>query len=50
MSVFFFLGQPVCQQLKVFLCFQRKEVRLLICTDVAARGIDIRGVPYGKEM
>lgn len=27
---------------------QRKEVRLLICTDVAARGIDIHGVPYGK--
>ncbi|CAG09075.1 unnamed protein product, partial [Tetraodon nigroviridis] len=27
-------------------CFKRKEVRLLICTDVAARGIDIHGVPY----
>uniref|UniRef100_A0A3B3CF57 ATP-dependent RNA helicase n=1 Tax=Oryzias melastigma TaxID=30732 RepID=A0A3B3CF57_ORYME len=26
--------------------FKRKEVRLLICTDVAARGIDISGVPY----
>ncbi|CAG5928137.1 unnamed protein product [Menidia menidia] len=26
--------------------FKRKEVRLLICTDVAARGIDIHGVPY----
>ena len=29
-------------------CSQRKEVRLLICTDVAARGIDIHGVPYGN--
>lgn len=28
---------------------QRKEVRLLICTDVAARGIDIHGVPYGGD-
>ncbi|XP_056437983.1 ATP-dependent RNA helicase DDX1 [Gadus chalcogrammus] len=26
--------------------FKRKEVRHLICTDVAARGIDIHGVPY----
>lgn len=26
--------------------FKKVEVRLLICTDVAARGIDIRGVPY----
>ncbi|XP_015247722.1 PREDICTED: ATP-dependent RNA helicase DDX1 [Cyprinodon variegatus] len=26
--------------------FKRKEVKLLICTDVAARGIDISGVPY----
>ncbi|MEQ2215569.1 ATP-dependent RNA helicase ddx1, partial [Xenoophorus captivus] len=26
--------------------FKRKDVRLLICTDVAARGIDISGVPY----
>lgn len=24
-------------------------MRLLICTDVAARGIDIHGVPYGEE-
>lgn len=24
-------------------------MRLLICTDVAARGIDIHGVPYGKS-
>ena len=22
------------------------EVRFLICTDVAARGIDVKGVPY----
>ncbi|KAM6954207.1 ATP-dependent RNA helicase DDX1 [Aplochiton taeniatus] len=27
-------------------CFKKKEVRHLICTDVAARGIDIHGVPY----
>lgn len=26
---------------------QDNEVRFLICTDVAARGIDIKGVPYG---
>lgn len=26
--------------------FQDGEVRFLICTDVAARGIDIHGVPY----
>ena len=24
-------------------------MRFLICTDVAARGIDITGVPYGKS-
>lgn len=22
----------------------------MICTDVAARGIDVRGVPYGEEL
>lgn len=32
----------------VFTCFQRREVKFLICTDVAARGIDVRGVPYGN--
>ncbi|XP_053565637.1 ATP-dependent RNA helicase DDX1 [Bombina bombina] len=26
--------------------FKKSEVRFLICTDVAARGIDIHGVPY----
>uniref|UniRef100_A0AAR2JDG3 ATP-dependent RNA helicase n=1 Tax=Pygocentrus nattereri TaxID=42514 RepID=A0AAR2JDG3_PYGNA len=26
--------------------FKKREVRFLICTDVAARGIDIHGVPY----
>uniref|UniRef100_A0A8C3HJR4 ATP-dependent RNA helicase n=1 Tax=Chrysemys picta bellii TaxID=8478 RepID=A0A8C3HJR4_CHRPI len=26
--------------------FKKGDVRFLICTDVAARGIDIRGVPY----
>ncbi|KAJ4929306.1 hypothetical protein JOQ06_004916 [Pogonophryne albipinna] len=29
--------------------FKKKEVRLLICTDVAARGIDVHGVPYESE-
>ena len=28
--------------------FKNGEVRFLICTDVAARGIDIQGVPYGN--
>ncbi|TKR76226.1 hypothetical protein L596_017395 [Steinernema carpocapsae] len=26
--------------------FKQKSVKFLICTDVAARGIDVRGVPY----
>jgi len=26
--------------------FKNKQVRFLICTDVAARGIDVKGVPY----
>ncbi|XP_070575608.1 ATP-dependent RNA helicase DDX1-like [Ptychodera flava] len=26
--------------------FKDKKVRFLICTDVAARGIDVRGIPY----
>ncbi|GFR65848.1 ATP-dependent RNA helicase DDX1 [Elysia marginata] len=26
--------------------FKRREVKYLICTDVAARGIDITGLPY----
>lgn len=26
--------------------FKRGQVMFLICTDVAARGIDIRGVPF----
>ena len=27
--------------------FKDGEVRFLICTDVAARGIDVRGIPFG---
>jgi ATP-dependent RNA helicase DDX1 len=26
--------------------FQNNEVKFLICTDVAARGLDIKGMPY----
>lgn len=33
-----------------FLFFQNGDVHFLICTDVAARGIDITGLPYGKWM
>jgi ATP-dependent RNA helicase DDX1 len=28
--------------------FKDNEVRFLICTDVAARGIDVSGLPFGK--
>uniref|UniRef100_A0A914PBX1 Helicase C-terminal domain-containing protein n=1 Tax=Panagrolaimus davidi TaxID=227884 RepID=A0A914PBX1_9BILA len=30
--------------------FKEGEVRFLICTDVAARGIDVRGIPYVINM
>ena len=31
-------------------CFiQRGDVKYLICTDVAARGLDESGLPYGKN-
>ena len=30
--------------------FKDGEVRFLICTDVAARGIDVRGIPFGMLM
>lgn len=33
--------EPTCLQ-----AFKQGEVRFLICTDVAARGIDISGLPY----
>jgi ATP-dependent RNA helicase DDX1 len=28
--------------------FKKQEVKFLICTDVAARGLDITGLPYSK--
>jgi ATP-dependent RNA helicase DDX1 len=28
--------------------FKNNEVRFLICTDVAARGIDVSGLPFGE--
>lgn len=28
--------------------FKQKKVKFLICTDVAARGIDISGLPFSK--
>lgn len=28
--------------------FKQGAVRFLICTDVAARGIDVGGLPFGK--
>jgi len=27
--------------------FKQGKVRFIICTDVAARGLDIKGIPYG---
>lgn len=29
-------------------CFKRGEVKFLICTDVAARGLDITGLPFSE--
>ena len=28
--------------------FKRQEVKFLICTDVAARGLDVTGLPFGN--
>ena len=33
---------------EVLLSLQDGKVRFLICTDVAARGIDVSGLPFGK--
>lgn len=30
-----------------FEAFKQGKVKFLICTDVAARGLDVSGVPYG---
>lgn len=30
--------------------FKRQEVKFLICTDVAARGLDITGLPFSKQL
>ena len=29
--------------------FKTGDVRFLICTDVAARGIDVQGIPFGND-
>lgn len=29
--------------------FKRGEVKFLICTDVAARGLDVSGLPFSKD-
>lgn len=29
--------------------FKKGEVKFLICTDVAARGLDVKGIPYGRD-
>jgi ATP-dependent RNA helicase DDX1 len=36
----------VIYDLKFLIQFQNKEVKFLICTDVAARGLDIKGMPF----
>ncbi|RMC17229.1 hypothetical protein DUI87_05807 [Hirundo rustica rustica] len=42
----YFIQQGGEQHFITTLFLQRGDVRFLICTDVAARGIDIHGVPY----
>ena len=44
------LGSEDTYIFTVSLFFQREEVKFLICTDVAARGIDIRGLPFGEKI
>ena len=34
--------------MQIFLILQNGDVKFLICTDVAARGLDVNGLPYGK--
>lgn len=30
--------------------FKRQQVKFLICTDVAARGLDITGLPFSEKL
>lgn len=30
--------------------FKKEQVKFLICTDVAARGLDINGLPYSRKL
>lgn len=40
--------RPPKERKKNFNIFNAENVKFLICTDVAARGIDITGLPFGK--
>ena len=38
--------RPAAKRTENLKCFKDGDVRFLICTDVAARGIDVRGLPF----
>ncbi|KAE9552783.1 hypothetical protein FO519_004000 [Halicephalobus sp. NKZ332] len=42
--------RPAAERTDNLAKFKQGDVRFLICTDVAARGIDVRGVPYVINM